>query len=152
MITVNSYKNVFRLHLLHLCKRSCKLTRQWKQIWNRGQKDKTTELSSKDSSPCSQEPTTGPYHKLDESSPHHHTLFILRSILILSSHLRLDLPSRLFPWGFQTNSSICHLSHVCYISCPPHIIWTKWLNKRPQIKWNYLWPWLQCPEYICGQN
>jgi hypothetical protein len=40
--------------------------------------------------PCSQEPSTGPYPEPDQSNPHHP---ILRPILILSTHLRLGLPS-----------------------------------------------------------
>jgi len=41
--------------------------------------------------PCSVEPATGPYRKLDESKPKPHILFLLRSILILSSNIRLGL-------------------------------------------------------------
>jgi hypothetical protein len=39
-------------------------------------------------SPYSQEPSTGPYPEPDRSSPHHPILSLLRSILILSTHLR----------------------------------------------------------------
>jgi hypothetical protein len=38
---------------------------------------------------CSQEPHTGPYPEPVRSSPHHPILYLLRFILILSSHLRL---------------------------------------------------------------
>jgi hypothetical protein len=51
--------------------------------------------------PCSQGPFTGPYPEPDQSSPYH-TILSLRSILILLSHLRLDLPNGLFPYGFPT--------------------------------------------------
>jgi hypothetical protein len=51
--------------------------------------------------PCSQKPSTGPYPEPDESRPYHPVF--LRSILILSTHLRLGLPSGLFPSGFPTN-------------------------------------------------
>jgi hypothetical protein len=50
--------------------------------------------------PCSQEPSTGPY-------PVHPTP--LRSILILSSHLRLGLPRGLFPSGFATKILYAYL-------------------------------------------
>jgi hypothetical protein len=51
------------------------------------------------SSPCSQEPSTGPYPEPDRSSPHN----LVRSTLILSTHLRLGLHSALIPSGFPTN-------------------------------------------------
>jgi hypothetical protein len=52
--------------------------------------------------PCSQEPSTSPYPKPDRSSQYHRILSFLRPILILSTHLRPDLPSGLFPSGFPT--------------------------------------------------
>jgi hypothetical protein len=48
--------------------------------------------------PYAQEPVTGPYIEPDKSSPYHPMLFILKSILILSSHLRLGRPSGLKTW------------------------------------------------------
>jgi hypothetical protein len=42
--------------------------------------------------PCSQEPSTNPYPEPERSNPCNP---ILRSILILSSHLRLGIPSGL---------------------------------------------------------
>ena len=45
-----------------------------------------------------------------------------KSILILSPHLHLGLPSGLFPSGFpyQNPEYTCTLSHTCYTPCPPH--------------------------------
>jgi hypothetical protein len=48
---------------------------------------------------CSQEPSIGPYPEPNQWSPHQP---ILRSILILSSHLRLGLLNGLFPSGFPS--------------------------------------------------
>jgi hypothetical protein len=48
--------------------------------------------------PCSQEPSIGPYPEPYKSNPSHP--ISLRSILILSTHLRLGLPRGLFPSGF----------------------------------------------------
>jgi hypothetical protein len=53
--------------------------------------------------PFSQELSTGPYPQPDQSSPCHTILSLLRSILILSIHLRLGLTDGLFPSGFPTN-------------------------------------------------
>jgi hypothetical protein len=49
---------------------------------------------------CSQEHSIGPCPKPDRSTPYHP---ILRSILLLSTHLCIGLPSALLPYGFPTN-------------------------------------------------
>jgi hypothetical protein len=48
--------------------------------------------------PCSQESSTGPYPEPGQSHPCHP--IALRPILICFTHLRLGLPSGLFPSGF----------------------------------------------------
>jgi hypothetical protein len=46
----------------------------------------------------------------------------LKSILILSSHLRLGLPSGVFPSDFPTEILYeYHLSHSCYMTSQSHI-------------------------------
>jgi hypothetical protein len=54
--------------------------------------------------PCSEEPSTGPCPEPDQSSPYH-PILSLWSILILFTHLRLGLPSGVFPSSFPTNTS-----------------------------------------------
>jgi hypothetical protein len=67
------------------------------------------------SSPCSQEPATGPCPEPIESIPHAQPIF-LRSILIPSSHLRLGLPSVSFLQTFAPkplrSSILSHASHM----------------------------------------
>jgi hypothetical protein len=76
---------------------------------------------------CSQEPSTGPYHEPNRSSPCHP---ILRSTFILLSHLSLGLPSGLFSSGFPTNILFV-LPHPCYMSCPSYPHWL--------VRLNYIW-------------
>jgi hypothetical protein len=51
--------------------------------------------------PCSQEPSTGPYPEPDRSSSYHPILSKMYFDIV--PHLRLGLPSGLFPSGFPTN-------------------------------------------------
>jgi hypothetical protein len=83
-------------------------------------------MKPKYSLPCSQQPTIGPYPEPDESSPHINAVS-LRFILILSSHLRLGLPSGLFPSGSPTNNlNLFNITPMRAI-CPAHssslILW-----------------------------
>jgi hypothetical protein len=90
-------------------------------------------LKSYCSSPCSQEPATGPYPEPNEFSPHPSTFILLISILILSSHLRLGLPSCFFLLGFTTNFvGISPPYHARYLSRPSH---PPWLDHPNNIWW-----------------
>jgi hypothetical protein len=70
--------------------------------------------------PCSLEPSIGPYPEPDQSMPPHP--ISVRYILILSTHLRLGLPSGLFPSGFLTNILYAFLFSPVHTTCPAHLI------------------------------
>jgi hypothetical protein len=73
------------------------------------------------SSPCSQQPATGPYPEPGESAPPHPPQSIaLRSLLIPSFHLGLS--SRLFPSGLPTKTFYIFLSSLMHATRPAHLI------------------------------
>jgi hypothetical protein len=72
--------------------------------------------------PNSQELSTCPYPEPDQSSPHHLIPTYQRSILILSTHQCLDLPSCLFLSSFFTNNIYVFLFSPIRVTCPAYLI------------------------------
>jgi hypothetical protein len=65
---------------------------------------------------CLQQHIIGNYPEPDESNPKLQTHFLLGSILLLSSHLRLDIPSGLFPLVFSNFSFSSCVLHAKSLS------------------------------------
>jgi hypothetical protein len=70
----------------------------------------------------SQVPTTCSYPEPDRSSPYSHTSLPKRSILILSSHLHVSLPSGFFPSCFRTKTLYTPLVSPILATYPAHLI------------------------------
>ena len=79
--------------------------------------------------PHSQASATCPCPGPAQSSPHTHIPPPGRSILILSTHLRLGLPSGLFPSGFPTKTLYAPLSSPIRATCPAHLILLNFITR-----------------------
>jgi hypothetical protein len=101
-------------------------------------------MESESSLRCSKEPSTDPYSEPDQSSPYHPHSISVKSILILSTHVLLDLPSGLFHLTFPPVSYM-HSSYPysCYMLCSSHPHWldhSNYIWRRVQVMCSFLQP------------
>jgi len=79
-------------------------------------------METEGSLPCSQDPATGLYSELHENSPQPTKPIYLKRILILSSNLRLGLPSGLVPSCLPTTILYAFLTSPVRAICLAHLI------------------------------
>jgi hypothetical protein len=79
-------------------------------------------VEREDSLPNSLELSNCPYPEPHQSSPHHPHSISTQSSLMLSAHVRLGLPSVLFPTDFPTNKLYTFLFSPIRATCPAHLI------------------------------
>jgi len=79
-------------------------------------------MESESSLPRSQAPATCPFPAPARSNPYPQHITSWRSILILSSHLSVGLPSRLFPSGFPTKTLYKPFFSLILTTGPAHLI------------------------------
>jgi hypothetical protein len=84
--------------------------------------------------PSSEEPSTGPYPETNKSNPQHAS-YLSKPILILSTHLRLGLPSGLLPSGFPTNILYALLFTVDWKNNSEKNVKETCRNRREPLPW-----------------
>jgi hypothetical protein len=95
--------------------RSCQLCSLWRTPQH--------FMEPEGSIPCSQEPSTGPNPEPYQCNPNHSIpSYLLRTILMLCTHLLLGLPSGLFPSGFPTSVLYAFNFYSFVLTCPAHLI------------------------------
>jgi len=79
--------------------------------------------------PHSQVPATSPYPQPARSNSYTPHSTSWRSIVILSSHVRLGLPSGLFPSGFHTKTLYTPLLSPTRATCTAHLIFLDFITR-----------------------